>query len=296
MAAARASTRRTYSAHARKFIKFCEWLHVEPYAPLAERDLCRLCLLFCHGCKVTGLDSWLSGIQRFALDNALPPLPRNAFFKRFRKSLNNIFGQVDVRAPAVPLTEAHLRRIYNALDKTSVVHMEFWVGCLLGFQALLRANEFCAGRLRLEHLRVTPTGIHVSVPFSKRDLTPTALVLVRRRDALCPVAAIVGLLSLRGPVTASTALLNQTYNSFNSMLQRFCSQTGFTTPGVSSHSLRRGGATALFHAGVPPPLIMAHGRWKSMTWLDYMEFDFEHQHVPTSMLLARSHGNIHPRR
>jgi integrase len=251
-----------------------------------------MCLLFCHDCKITGLDSWLSGVESFLRNNALPQLPRHSVFKRCRKGLDNIFGQVDVRAPATPLTETDLRRIYDALDQTSELHMEFWVGCLLGFQALLRANEFCKGRMRICDLRATPAGVRISIPFSKRDLTPAALALVRRRDALCPLAAVVKLISFKKNPTARTALIAQSYNGFNSMLKRFCATVGITTPGISSHSLRRGGATALFHAGVPAPLIMAHGRWKSMAWLEYIEFDFEHQHVPTAMLLARARGLV----
>ena len=39
----------------------------------------------------------------------------------------------------------------------------------------------------------------------------------------------------------------------------------------SSHSLRRGGATAAYEAGVPLETIMRHGRWRSNAVLTYIK-------------------------
>jgi hypothetical protein len=55
---------------------------------------------------------------------------------------------------------------------------------------------------------------------------------------------------------------------------------------VSGHSLRRGGATALFVAGVDDPLIMLHGRWRSLGYRQYFD-DRVDQFAATRQLLAR---------
>jgi integrase len=130
--------------------------------------------------------------------------------------------------------------------------------------------------------------VRISVPFSKRQLSPVTLTLVRRPDELCPLAALAALLPQLGRLSERTPLIAMSYNAFNSMLKRQAAGAGISRAAITSHSLRRGGATALFRAGVPPPLIKAHGRWKSMTWMDYVEFDFELQRVPTAMLLSHS--------
>ena len=39
----------------------------------------------------------------------------------------------------------------------------------------------------------------------------------------------------------------------------------------AGHSFRRGGASALFAAGVPEAAIQRHGRWKSLTVRDYFD-------------------------
>jgi hypothetical protein len=48
--------------------------------------------------------------------------------------------------------------------------------------------------------------------------------------------------------------------------------TSFDASVYASHSLRRGGCTALKNAGVPLHVIMHIGRWKSAAALLYMDF------------------------
>ena len=132
-------------------------------ANITERQLCMLCWLFCQGCKHTGLDSWISAIADYHEKHDFPQLPRGKYYQRTKKSLTNIFGQIDVRAPAVPVSERQLLAIALLLDPEDAGHAEFWLGCLLGYQGLLRASEFCSGdpdmgesagnSLRLAHYR-----------------------------------------------------------------------------------------------------------------------------------------------
>ena len=50
------------------------------------------------------------------------------------------------------------------------------------------------------------------------------------------------------------------------------------------HSFRRGGTTAMFHAGVPDSLIALQGRWASLTYRRYFD-NAQHHTMATSMLL-----------
>jgi integrase len=249
------------------------------------------CWLFVHDRKITGLDSWLSGVAAFAKSLNLPPLPRNALFKDVRAGLANIVGQVDTRAPAATITEIDLALLRDTLDLSAPHDLEFWVGCLLGFQGLLRASEFCGGGLAFGHLVFHGKGVQISIPFSKTTLTPATIALVRRDDPLCPWRALrllASTLQSQGPLSKRTPLVKMSYNAFNSMLKKHCAAINIKNPGISTHTLRRSGATQLFKAGVPGPTIMAHGRWRSMSWLQYVEFDFEQQQLPTALLLRAS--------
>lgn len=247
-----------------------------------------LCWLFCHGCVVQSLPTFLSAIEDFCRRHSLPVLPRGPGFKRALKGLRNIFEQVDIEAPAVGLTERNLLVLRECLDFSDLQEVRFWCQVLLGFQGLLRADEFL--RLRAGDLRFMPWGIQVVIPFSKTNLTPTPVGLVTRGDLLCPVAAFATLFELMKGTEASTPLFPHSYSKFNSELQRRCKQAGLPAEGISTHSLRRGGCTALFYAGVPAEAIMAHGRWSSAAWRKYIDFDVRLQQLPTRLLLLHPCG------
>ena len=48
------------------------------------------------------------------------------------------------------------------------------------------------------------------------------------------------------------------------------SEEGFPSERYGSHSLRVGGATALYHAGVPVEVIKRYGRWVSDCFQGYL--------------------------
>ena len=59
-----------------------------------------------------------------------PELPRRKLYNRTRNSLVNIFGQLDVRAPAVPISEQQLLCILALLDPDDPVMLNSgWVVC-----------------------------------------------------------------------------------------------------------------------------------------------------------------------
>jgi integrase len=208
-------------------------------------------------------------------------------FYTTQTGLKNIFMQLDHLRPATPLTIKDLFTLVLSLDLTKKSDAEFWFATVLGFQGLLRASEFVAGRLKRGHFRFRNWGILLTVPFSKKNLRPVQIGLVARNDALCPVRAAAHLFKNRGGVSAEAIIYPHCYSTFNNALQRRCQQAGITKTGISSHSLRRGGATALFRAGVRAESIMAHGRWSSDAYKAYIDFDSaeELQQLPTALLL-----------
>ena len=79
-------------------------LDVDPDKEVSERALCAISWLFCHSRSVTGLDGFFAGVTKLRELDGLPPLPRNDYFKAHKRGLKNIFGPMDVRSPAPPLT------------------------------------------------------------------------------------------------------------------------------------------------------------------------------------------------
>jgi hypothetical protein len=201
-------------------------------------------------------------------------------FKEHKRGLTAIFGPVDVKAPAPPLDEDDLRKLFRSLDLRELTQARFWFCVLVGFQALLRAGEISAGRLRFSDITVTPEGMLVKVLFSKTKMVPVKLALVSRDDELCPVK---GLRSLQAARPADRRVYPSSYNAFNSEIKRRFAHAGVHKQ-LTSHSMRRGGTTALFMAGVPTLSIMAHGRWSSDTWRQYVEIGYAQQLLPTQLL------------
>lgn len=253
---------------------------------LTEKKLCALCWMFCHDCKVTGLASWLSAIEDYHSRNGLPKLPRGKRFERNQKAIKNVYGQVDVRAPAVPISKAQLLRIREHLDFSDINHAMFWLGCLFGFQALLRASEFCDGALKWSHLSVITGGMRVCVPYSKTKLTPHLVSCATASDPdFCIVQATTQVLLLQNNHNQNAPVITLSYNKFNAMLKHYYDLAIGDNLGISSHSLRRGGTTTLVWQGVPDATIMAHGRWSSSAWKDYIDLSAVQQLVAARALL-----------
>lgn len=75
------------------------------------------------------------------------------------------------------------------------------------------------------------------------------------------------------------------YAIFVSTLKRWLTEAGFDAAKYSGHSLRRGGATTAFKAGVEPLFVQQHGDWSSDCWLLYIGFSREQkQRVSLGML------------
>ena len=150
------------------------------------------------------------------------------------------------------------------------------MGCLLGFQALLRASEFCGGALGWCHVEVITGGLRLCVPYSKTKRTPHLVSVATGSDENFDLTtALCGLLEMRRHST--DGVVSMSYDKFNSMLQDFYLRAVGDNVGVSSHGLRRGGASTLVYQGVPEEAIMALGRWTSKAWKEYVDLSALHQ-------------------
>ena len=280
-AAYKRSTNATYDSAWRTFLSFCYILGARPET-ISEWQLCAAMWLYVHSRMVTGVDSFLSAVNRRLKDHCMPELPRGDFFKQHRRGLLDLFGPVDVRAPSPPVDESDLLTLHRSLDHSVHAHARFFVNAVVGFQALLRVGEFAGGRLRMHDILRTPEGLRIRVPFSKANNSPVWIAVVSRDDALCPVRALDNFIATGG----GDRLYPGSTNAFNSELKRRLRHVNVHKIGLSSHALRRGGATALFAAGAAPLTIMAHGRWSSDSWRQYIELGYAQQLLATQLLRA----------
>ena len=278
-----ASTASTYKSSVGLYLRWRDAFGVGD-RPITEKLLCKLCWLFCHDHKSTGLSAWLSAIEDHHARQGWPPLPRGKRYKRTQRSIANIFGQIDFRAPAVPLCKKDLLRIRSALDLSRLDHAMFWLGCLLGFQALLRASEFCGGQLKWHQVTPISGGLRLCVNWSKTKRSPHLVTVAEDGGDFCIVQAFLQVLRLK-PAQNKEPVITLSYSQFNTMLKRFYEEAVGDPLGISSHSLRRGGTTALVWQGIPDSVIMPHGRWTSSAWRDYIDLSATQQLVAARALL-----------
>lgn len=194
---------------------------------------------------------------------------------------------------------AHIRR---SLDLRRFDDARDWSMLTLAFFGLLRIGEYCDSGIRVKHIRVFRWGIALTIPFSKTSTEPVTIRIAARGDddLLCPASALCTYISFLHPtllLLPSTPLYLKYSDSiepypagtFEHRIRYFAQHVLQRDPSrYGGHSLRRGGATALYVAGVPEVSIQQHGRWKSLAVRTYMNNSSYHQLLPTVLLLHQT--------
>ena len=278
----------------------CGTLRIDPDAPITERQLCAVCILYTRNHRITTLPGFVSAINNYGLNLGHPPLPRGRLYERVRTGLDNWYGNTNFHQPvkAISLDAMWALRLHVNLD--SFTDARDWCASVFAFFGLLRVKEYTCAGLLTQHVAVESWGISLSIPYSKTSLIPAVVSIIRRDDALCPVAACHAYLrhvprQFRAPghpfflatPSSSTPLSDVTFiRHVRLWIQRVFQDDPTQYAG---HSFRRGGTTALQLAGVPESTIAAHGRWKSLAYRTY--FDVQHslrlRLAPTAQLRLR---------
>jgi hypothetical protein len=117
-----------------------------------------------------------------------------------------------------------------------------------------------------------------TIQFGERELRLPLLAIPD--SILCPVVAYRQMCDLLPAQDVSPAFIRVvkdkscpfTYALLQKTLKSLIQRTGRNPDQYSSHSLRRGGATWAFRAGVPAQLIQLQGDWRSDAYLEYLKF------------------------
>jgi integrase len=265
----------------------------------SEEDLAAVAALYAMQWSVGSLGQIMSAAQHYAKVAGLGQLPRSFRFGQVQRALKRIYGSVDhvVRKRAVSV--ADLRMVAAGRDLGLYDHAVFWAMVLIAFWALMRVSEFSAGRLRWEDIVVTEWGVMITIRKGKGQPAPVVLFLAARTDELCPRQALLrvgehvpqqhrkGPFLRVGPSAEAPRVWGRRKFSaaLKGVMERFA---GIDPLVISAHSLRRGGYTALRHAGCPPLLVQLHGRWRSDTHKIYLDQSAEATRMlPTFLHAAR---------
>ena len=193
---------------------------------------------------------------------------------------------------------------------------------LFGFFFLLRSSEYLRTEhgvdedkcVRIEHLTfyrnneiidgagpLHATRVRLFLPFSKTSTTDNGVSLVLDADPgniLCPIQMCNALRSLKPHrfreceghkhifATANGTVLHK--EKLQHHLKNAAASEGFNPADFTSHSLRAGGASAMYHNGFSAEEIQRRGRWVSDVWKVYIQGNSEGAEAMTRRMSTNS--------
>jgi integrase len=276
------NTIRTRTVQWNHYFDFCRVLNEKPLP--ASMDLVTMYLAFmAERFTYTSVINYLSALWVLHKTYGFPHLDPSDF--RIKTTLGGIkraLGDAKVQAP--PLTPQQLSLIYAALDLSSTEDLCFWTALLLGFRALLRkSNLFEPGlALTVKDVFRYKWGTHLVISRSKtiqyRQRIHNVFMANMATTKFCVSHYINMLMALVVYQSPNSHLLSYsvggkskhaTYRWFSAKLKKLCIKLNL--PALTSHSMRRGGASALAEAGISLQDLQELGDWRSMQVLEYLE-------------------------
>lgn len=207
---------------------------------------------------------------------------QSPLIKKMMKGIYRLHGSPKHKAQALAFEQ--LLMLHQHLKNQESLHA-FRDNALLqiGFFGAFRVSELLA--IQVEHLQSTPEGLRILIPRSKTDQDGIGAycAIPFGNNELCPIKTLrlwldqAGL--QEGPVFRFISRWGRMGKnalhpiSVNRLLKKYTEQCELSNPECfSSHSLRRGFATAASRQGASLKAIMRQGRWIEVrTVLGYID-------------------------
>ena len=213
------------------------------------------------------------------------------------KGLKRVIGEVPKELRRAVAPQALRKAMDLLLDPTVPAHANMRAALATALQGLLRSAEYTNKRGRADRYTIMRSDVH--------ELTPERMVLMMHPcknmhhlggktcplvvggggehvDAVWEVINLFKVDPVSAEAAASTPLFRDPstntplrYDTINAWIKELMQSIGETAPGFSTHSLRIGGATALFAKGASETIIRTMGRWSSDLHRLYVRACFE---------------------
>ena len=294
------STLRTYRSGKDRYLKFCSQAILNPL-PVSEQVLCSFVShLAQQGLKHRTIKVYLSAVRHLQIAGNYPdpfggsPMPKLEYVLRGVKKDEAEKGEG--QRSRLPITPEILRRLKSQWEPTAHTWdtRMVWAACCLGFFAFLRVGEFTVpdnasydqsvhlsfADIALDDLK-NPTVLQVCIKQSKTDPFRKGVTLYVGRTGvdLCPVAAVLSYLELRGcrpgPLFLFQSWKPLTRPRFVAVVREALEKAGLDERKYCSHSFRIGAATTAASRGMEDCIIKTLGRWESVAYLQYVRIPRE---------------------
>ena len=199
-------------------------------------------------------------------------------------------------APAtkVPLEIHHIQRFLQVCDYDCPFQVTFLAALQIGFMALLRRSNICPPSIaafdQTKHLLrsdvvIEGHGVTVNLRWTKTNQTADTVyhipIASSGNQAFDP-PTFFKYFNAKYPVHAQDPCFSFYYRGkhfvlihkdLSTMLSQFMHKSGFDSDGMTTHSIRQGGATLLMRSGADIPSLKQHGTWTSDCYKRYLVYN-----------------------
>ena len=278
------ATHITYQVAECRYVPFCESFGITPL-PVSEGTLCYyVACLGQQGLAHTSIRTYLSGVRQLQIAHGFHDFNFDEM-PRLRQIIKGV--QIDQgkkgRAPhpRLPITPSILRKIKSVwLSKKSTPDkLMLWAASTTAFFGFCRSGEITVSsadsydpqsHLSFSDLAVdqpsAPSMMSILLKHSKTDQGRKGMKIVigKTNDDLCPVAALLAYLKIRGsqpgPLFLWQSGTTLTKNKFVEEI-RIALADQLPPKDFAGHSFRIGAATTAASAGLPDSTIQKLGPW-----------------------------------
>ena len=193
-----------------------------------------------------------------------------------------------------PLEPDHIIKFLQVANLDCPFQVTFLAAIQIGFMALLRRSNICppsvsafdsAKHLCRKDITCDHHGVTVHLRWSKtnqsQDCVHKIPIAASGNPSFDP-PAFYRYFAAKFPVHDTDPCFAFYYNSklhvlihrdLATMLQSFLHKAGYSPDGITTHSIRRGGATVLMRSGIDMPAIQHHGTWSSDVYKQYLVYN-----------------------
>lgn len=277
------STGATRSMQMKLYFKFCEEFkeRLSP-TPCPPEQLRMYISYIARKLSYSSIKNYVSALNGFLKEEGEPPIDYKAHrLVKLMRGIRRTLGDAKHQSP--PLLPSHLKKML-ATTNNSPGHRAIYAAILCSFRALLRKCQVTVSESTLtrHNFSFYEWGMIIQVvksktiQFKERELL-IPVAYTSNRD-LCAVTWTARHFADFPADDASPAfLLPQgdsttplTYAIYNASIKLWCSKIGLDPLSISSHSLRRGGATFMRMSGASIQEIKERGDWHSDAVYDYL--------------------------
>ena len=284
-------TNRNYESRRKRYREFCDFSKIRQF-PVTEFKITKFATFLSDILKT--VESIKAYCTTICDDNELKgyrPVRRGLMYYRTISGIRHKLRHKVKRA--APMTEELLLKIETVVNVTDDKELVVWTCMLTGFNLVLRKSNLVplkrvhdtVHNLSRSDVRYTDGVMVFVIDWSKTNQfgldIQTSPLIANKYSPICPVRWLLYMMKTihAGPhdnlfsIRSKRGITPITYRDLMSHMRKWLDMIGTDSSRFSSHSLRRGAATACHQKKISGMEIQELGAWRSDCYKRYIEID-----------------------